>query len=716
MPGPRRPPSPLAVLVLLGTLILVPTLLYAVRVKSFTVWPDELTYVKEASEIARKHAPLTSGDPYFNSWSQLLPLLMAPGYALLSAPGALALAHGIAAVALVSTLVPTYLLARSVGLPVRDSYVVAALVTVGAWLSFAGTVMTESLALPAFVWALLACHRAMTAPSVRADLLALVAIGVAVAARAQLVVLLPALLFAIILLALRRRTPWRGLARMHRLFAAGIGLAVIAVAASTITGSLSTLGGNYGGAVSDVSPSLADVRAGIDNLIYVVFASGVVPLVVGTAWAWRSLADNDDVRAAATGALQLSLTACLVLQVAAFGGSFLSGTTTVTGRYLFYLAVLGYVGTVAWARRPGGWRTLGAVTAVFAAAAALANAAALGTAVDAPSQERAAAPTLGERVVDALDGFGHLFLPVLVVAAVGLLVVLVRRLAPTRAMAVIATALLAFGAGAAAYRARGIARVANAHPASSPRDWVDRVLGSETAVVIPGTTEHDPLTEDRWRELLFANVSVQRALVLPGPSLLNSVGGNAFLDLRRGRIVIPTTNTDAARAAVDEEFARPLTDVADIVVVAAGDPRFAPRGKPLATKDGIRVVRLRDGAGLKWAVNGADVDGHVPQRSNLTVFSRGSGARAAVLTVRADPQAPCPCVVRAGGRIARLPGPRASARLVTPLQRRARGRETIELRFPPGVRIVGVALRTAGYPDASRRGAQLRNFSAGPAS
>ena len=77
-------------------------------------------------------------------------------------------------------------------------------------------------------------------------------------------------------------------------------------------------------------------------------------------------------------------------------------------------------------------------------------------------------------------------------------------------MAVIATALLAFGAGAAAYRARGIARVANAHPASSPRDWVDRVLGSETAVVIPASDFVSRTETCRRRNRAFACGTMMR--------------------------------------------------------------------------------------------------------------------------------------------------------------------------------------------------------------
>ena len=51
------------------------TALYVLRIKQYFVQPDELEYVKQALRIGQQWHPITSGDRYFTSWSQLQPLL-----------------------------------------------------------------------------------------------------------------------------------------------------------------------------------------------------------------------------------------------------------------------------------------------------------------------------------------------------------------------------------------------------------------------------------------------------------------------------------------------------------------------------------------------------------------------------------------------------------------------------------------------------------------
>ena len=76
--------------------------------------------------------------------------------------------HTLLALVLASTAVPTYLIARSLGLGRLAANLAAALSVAVPWMLLAGVVMTEDVAYPAFAWAMLAsCVRCSSpAPAV----------------------------------------------------------------------------------------------------------------------------------------------------------------------------------------------------------------------------------------------------------------------------------------------------------------------------------------------------------------------------------------------------------------------------------------------------------------------------------------------------------------------------------------------------------------------
>ena len=179
------------------------TAIWVRSIHTFGVMPDEITYVKQALEIARTGMLVGPHDFYWGSWNQLLPLITAPVFGALGMVDAFYAVHTLLALVLASTAVPTYLIARSLGLGRLAANLAAALSVAVPWMLLAGVVMTEDVAYPAFAWAMLAFLRAMQQPSPRRDLLALAGLGLVCFARTQFVFLGPVLVASVLIHDLR---------------------------------------------------------------------------------------------------------------------------------------------------------------------------------------------------------------------------------------------------------------------------------------------------------------------------------------------------------------------------------------------------------------------------------------------------------------------------------------------------------------------------------
>src|SRR5439155_6979992 len=149
--------------------------------------------------------------------------LRAPALALGNIPAAWDAMRAVNVVAFVSAAVPAYLVAREI-VDSRRLAVVAALTCVFVpWIAITGSLLTEGIGYPAFIWAIAAMYFGLTRPGWRTDLLAVAGIGLAAGARSQQIVLLPAYAGAVIAhtggWALRNRAAWRELvidaARRH---------------------------------------------------------------------------------------------------------------------------------------------------------------------------------------------------------------------------------------------------------------------------------------------------------------------------------------------------------------------------------------------------------------------------------------------------------------------------------------------------------------------
>jgi hypothetical protein len=251
---------------------------YSRRVTDWIVMTDELLYAKLSLSIADTLSPLpVVHDERISLSSQLYPLLTAPIYALFDMPTAFHAVHVANAAILASAAVPAYLLARDVLRWQAGGYLAAAFSLAIPWLVLGSYGLTEVVAYPAFLWAILAIHRATVAPSLRADLLAVAAIVLAILARTQFFVLAPAFPLVIALhevgyrlvIAGRRRgaDAWdalRSAVTSHRALAAVTGIAALLALVLAAVGSLDRLLGPYAVTATEGSllPSGVAARGG----------------------------------------------------------------------------------------------------------------------------------------------------------------------------------------------------------------------------------------------------------------------------------------------------------------------------------------------------------------------------------------------------------------------------------------------------------------------
>src|SRR5581483_7498508 len=238
--------------------------------------------------------------------------LLAPFLAAFDVPTAVHAIHVFNAPLMASACIPAYLLAREVA--GRLLALGAALVTVLVpWMIMTGAVLTESVAYPAFLWAVLALQRTIAEPSRRRDVLAVAGLALAVLARTQFVFL--AIVFPVALVATELASaPVRGHRLLAWLYAAGI-VAAIGLAAA---GSLASVLGRYS-VTAHGSPLPASVwRAIATHLDRAAIGCGLVPLVLGGGWLLASTVRPVSRRAHAFAALGLLVTVALVVEEASF--------------------------------------------------------------------------------------------------------------------------------------------------------------------------------------------------------------------------------------------------------------------------------------------------------------------------------------------------------------------------------------------------------------
>lgn len=621
---------------------------YSGRIQDWSVMTDELLYAKLATSIAETHSPLpTVHDASISVFNQLYPLLLAPLYGTLSPPDAFRAAHVQNAVVMASAVFPAYLLGRQV-LSRAWSFAVAVLTVLVPWMVLTGFLMTEVVAYPAFLWAILGLQLAIAAPSPRRDLLAVAALGLAVLARTQFAALAVVLPLAILghelglaltapgATPIRRRflDGARQTVLRHRLLAVVYGLGLVAAAIVAIVDSAGSLLGVYAVTVEEGSLLPSSVwSSAVRHLDAVAIGCGLAPLVLGGGWMLATVVHPRSQREHALAVLSLVTVVTLTLEASSFGVRF--GTDVVRDRYLFYVVPLLLVGAAAALVAPRRRSVaIGAalVTIFFAATAAqLPFTTYPGVWVDSP------ASVLNELLIEQSGGLGTGTFVALLGLLVGLVLVLGLLLAPRIPLALaVFAALLAFSVLTLRSEVERVVTstgLSGRPLAGSPGlvlDWVDSVVPDDAQVALiafPISTAWDT-TAIRWWDLELWNRSITHAYVA-------SDGNFRYTPFPHRTIAIDWSTGEVAATA----------DAPPFVVAAPGDSRFLLAGRERAANLGFVVRTVERPYRAVWTTRGLETDGWTkPNRpATIRVYARDRGGTELVrlrISVRAPTAAP----------------------------------------------------------------------------
>jgi hypothetical protein len=313
---------------------------------------DELIYSELAKSLAA-HATFQIRGHAAHGFGFLYPILIAPAFRIASVSRAYGVAKAIDSVTMSLAAVPAYLLARRVLQP-GLALLVAVLTVAVPSMVYTGTLMTENLFYPVFLFAALALVLVLERPTLPRIALLLALTFVAFLTRTQAVAIAPALLTAPLLLGRRRLREFR------LLYALVAGGALLVLAFEVVRGSspLAVLGAYR------VTTS-AHYSAG-DILKWLVYHVGELDLYVGVApFAAMIFLLTTRERRTPFAAAAASLTAWLVLEVAAFAAT---QSQRIEERNMFFVAPFFFIALCWWVERGLPRPRTAAVATVVAAA------------------------------------------------------------------------------------------------------------------------------------------------------------------------------------------------------------------------------------------------------------------------------------------------------------------------------------------------------------
>jgi len=472
------------------------------RVGDWFVMTDELLYERLALSVVRLHSPLPDihGEVIANL-NQLYPLVLAPVFAVTGVD--LHAAHVLNAVVMSSAAVPAALLARRVTGSSAWACLAGFMTVVVPWITLSSFLLTEVVAYPAFLWAVLAFHSTVVRPTVRNDVLSVLAIVVAVSARTQLAVLALALPVALVV---HRQT------RRHRVLVVAYAVGLVAALGLVATGH-SPLG-TYGTTAHGNPVPPAFFPALLTHLASVGLGLGLVPFILGGAWLVAN-ARRDVFATLACAAIVL-----VTFEVASYDVRF--GGGLVRDRYLFYLAPLVAIafGAALQARPRPSWLTVPVV--LLAAGCALQPLPVFSKLnVDTP------ASILDNYLRNQIGGLtgARIFLVCAVLVAGSLLAegqLLLRRqwfVAAAIVVALFSTTASTAYAFDRLFRVDGTAGRPVTSDPGPDQSWVDHAVGTGarvTALPFPTISGDYWSSAAYWWDLEFWNESVDRVAGLPG--------------------------------------------------------------------------------------------------------------------------------------------------------------------------------------------------------
>jgi hypothetical protein len=475
------------------------------------VFMDELGYARMAQSFAHTGHFTLFGKGGL-AYSPLYPVVLSPIYALTSsAHTAYESAKVVNAVLMSLAVFPVYGIARSV-LDRPRAIGVAALSLAAPLMFYTGLEMSESVAYPLTLLAIWAMLRGVREPRLGNDALMLAAIALACTARLQQVALFPAVVTAILVVALvRPEQPEEGRLRSvaravsaHRLVFASVAVAVVAVLLRTLqNGGALPLAGRYSNVGSAHASPLRVLEIAFHHLAELDLALGVVPFVGALLAAYALAHFGYPRRALVFGAVAVATTVWLLLEVAFDAAAFDSSSPPahasqlaaalprIHERYLIYVVPLFLVSLVAALRavrpRVPVWATLGAALIAALLPAAIPFHDVINTSVVADTFGLEAFATV---MHGALTAVSHATVVAVVFASVMAFASLYAFLRPRPSFAIVLT-LFSFFILSNFVRIRLIG-AANGFTAPQPaqRDWVDKVAGDGSVALIggPGTS------------------------------------------------------------------------------------------------------------------------------------------------------------------------------------------------------------------------------------
>jgi hypothetical protein len=594
------------------------------RVTDWFVMTDELLYERLAIGVARTGSPIPRihGELVPNV-NQLYPLLIAPLYRHGLVPEALHEAHVLNAFVMSSACIPAYLLARRISGRRAPALLVALLSVCLPWIVLSSFLLTEVAAYPAFLWALLGMQASTTAPGLRNDLLALLALALATAARAQLLVLAVVFPVALILHALvaepwpwrlaRLRSAGRRLLSRHRLLAAVyLMLALLALALAT-AGRLASVLGTYAATThGNLLPGQIG-RAFAEHFASLAPALGILPFLIGVAWLLAGLVRPAGPEIRAFAAVGTATLLGLWFEVGSYDLRF--GGGIVRDRYLFYavpIVLIAFAGAICDRRWPR-WSLLAPTALLVLGLAFLPLPRFSKLNVDTPLA------VLNDRLID-LSGSpraARLFLA-LAAAVLALLFLqaslLLRRGLLTALLVALAASSLAAETGYAfgrLFRVDGTSGRPLTLDQGVVFDWVDRELGREASVsILPYPMLHGDYWASVafWWDMEFWNISVGQSLLyndhfywtpdtFPKPNLR--------LDPRTGRASLSPS---------------------EYIAESAFETRFGIAGRRVALERNVALIRAAMPWHAAWMSFGLSDDGWTrPGRAAIIRIFPGPG-------------------------------------------------------------------------------------------
>jgi hypothetical protein len=507
------------------------------RVHGPFVFMDELGYERMAQSLARSgHFSLFGKGGL--AYSPLYPVVLSPVYALTSSMHAAYEWAKVENAVLVSLSVfPVYAIARFV-LPRGRSIGAAALSLLAPLMLYSGFEMSESLAYPLCLLALWTMLRGVRRPSVGNDVLLLAAIALASLARLQLVVLVPAALTAVLLVALAQtphaETRLRALRRAvveHWLLFGVFGLALVAgLARTAMNGGNLPLAGRYANVGTAHANAVRAFELFFQHLAELDFAVGVIPFAAALLAGYALVRFGFPRNALVFASVAVAATVWLLLEVALDAAAFDStnphprtrsafvAAPRIHERYLIYLVPLFLVAlfVMLGLRRssfPSPRHLVGAAVVATALPAAVPFSSVINgtTSIDSFALQLFSTTRHGQAVpvmhaTTEIVALSALLAGVYFLAAT-------KRLPPPAAVLITGLAFLSLSGIEFGNQVARIGPAELGLPANA--NWVDRVVGSDADVSLVGGAAVRAVA---LRETAFWNGSISRVYYTCDPS------------------------------------------------------------------------------------------------------------------------------------------------------------------------------------------------------